>query len=132
MSGAYSRALAEHGLDDVQPRYRKLLLKLKAQDAAGYEDAVARYRTEVEEKAQASSEPLGVWLAYGAWLAGQIEPGDLITISKTGRATPAAGPPPMGPMLIHLPEARNRRGLVIAMPSSPSDAQRETAALLCE
>lgn len=132
MSETYERALEEHGLIDVQPHYRKLLLRLKAQDAARYDAAVARYRADVEEKAPGSPEPLAVWLAYGAWLAGQIEPGILMSISETGLAAPAADPPPMGPMLIHLPEARNRRGFVVAMPSSPSAAQRETAALLCE
>ena len=131
MSDTYSRALAEHGLDDVQPRYRKLLLTLKAQDAASYEAAVARYRTDVEEKARASADPLAEWLAYGAWLAAQIEPGDLVTIFENGRAENTAGPAPAGPMLIHLPSAPNRRGLLIAMPASPSEAQRETAALLC-
>jgi hypothetical protein len=35
-------------------------------------------------------------------------------------------------MLIHLPDDARRRGFVLAMPTDPSPAQKETAALLCE
>ena len=35
-------------------------------------------------------------------------------------------------MLIHLPDAANRKGFLIAMPADPSEAQQATADLLCE
>lgn len=129
MSEAYETSLDEHGLEDVQPGYRRLLLKLKSRDPGAYEEAVARYREDVEE---AGSDPLAAWLAYGRWLTQKIEPGSLRTIASNGRAAEAADPAPLGEMLIHLPEDSKRRGFVVAMPARPTDAQRETAALLCE
>ena len=128
---AYAEALAAHGIEDVQPRYRRLLLALKARDAAAYERAVERYRSEVAEVAS-GSEALTAWLSYGAWLASRIEPGRLVTISTEGLATPAPDPAPSGPMLIHLPDAPNRKAFVVAMPVDPSEAQRATVDLLCE
>lgn len=129
MSDAYQAALARHGLEDVQPLYRRLLVRLKAQDPAAYEEAVARYRDDVEA---ASENTLDPWIAYGRWLAARIAPGSLKTIAPNGRARDASEPVPLGELLVHLPDDTKRRGFVVAMPAEPSDAQRETAALLCE
>jgi hypothetical protein len=132
-SDAYARSLEEHGLEDVQPLYRTLLRKLKSQDASAYEQAVARYRADVETvEATSDTDPVAVWLAYGCWLAKTIEPGSLTAIAGNGRAEATTELPPLGRMLIHLPEATNRRGFVLAMPTKATPAQRETAALLCE
>lgn len=134
MSGdRYHRALESHGLEDLQPLYRQLLRRLKGEDEAAYEEAVARYRDEVETAVQGvESDPVEVWLRYGAWLAPRLAPGSLLRIAANGRAEPAATPPPPGPMLIHLPKDRKRRGFVLAMPVDATPAQKETAALLCE
>jgi hypothetical protein len=133
VNDAYARSLEEHGLEDVQPLYRVLLRKLKSQDASAYEQAVARYREDVEAVGATSGvDPVAMWLAYGCWLAEIIEPGSLMTIGDNGRAEATTEAPAPGHMLIHLPEATNRRGFVLAMPSDATPAQRETAALLCE
>ncbi|MYH10628.1 MAG: hypothetical protein F4012_00525 [Gemmatimonadales bacterium] len=131
MTETYAQALAEHGIEDVQPLYRQLLLRLKTRDGEAYERAVARYRSEVESVA-GDDDTLAAWLSYGAWLASRLEPGNLFTISEEGLAARAPDPFPTGPMLIHLPDAANRKGFVIAMPATPSEAQRATADLLCE
>ena len=131
MTESYTRALAEHGIDDVQPLYRQLLLRLKARDGGTYERAVARYRSDVEG-VTGGGEALAAWLSYGAWLASCLEPGGLFTISEAGLAARAPDPFAPGAMLIHLPDAANRKGFVIAMPAAPSVAQRATADLLCE
>ncbi|MYA32344.1 MAG: hypothetical protein F4164_15580 [Gemmatimonadales bacterium] len=131
MTETYAQALAGHGIEDVQPLYRRLLLRLKTRDGGAYELAVARYRSNVEGVTE-GGEALAAWLSYGAWLACSLEPGGLFTISEEGLAAPAPDPSPMGAMLIHLPDAANRRGFVIAMPAAPSEAQRATADLLCE
>lgn len=133
MSDAYERGLAECGLADLQPLYRRLLRKLKSVDDAAYDEAVSRYREEVEGAVErGEGDPVGVWLAYGVWLAPRLAPGTLLRITEHGRAEPAPSPPPAGPMLIHLPEDPKRRGYVLAMPAEASPAQKETAALLCE
>ena len=131
MTDAYAEALAEHGIQDVQPLYRQLLLRLKARDEGAYQRAVARYRSDVEGAA-GGGEALEAWLSYGAWLASSLEPGGLFAVSEEGLAARTEDPVPAGSMLIHLPDAANRKGFLIAMPTSPSEAQRATAGLLCE
>ncbi|MFV1985702.1 MAG: hypothetical protein ACC682_00360 [Gemmatimonadota bacterium] len=131
MSDAYSDSLAKHGLADVQPLYRQLLLRLKSQDAAGYEEAVVRYRDEVEDVADGADDPVRVWVDYGIWLAPRLAAGTLRAVNEEGLASAVDAPPPLGPLLMHLPDDQKIRGIVLAMPASPSTAQQETAALLC-
>lgn len=131
LDDAYLQALAKHGLQDVQPLYRQLLLRLKAQDATEYEEAVARYKDEVESAVDDADDPVAVWVGYGAWLAPRLAPGSLRAVDANGLASPAETPPPLGPMLMHLPDDPKVRALVLAMPAEPSPAQKETAALLC-
>ena len=133
MSDAYARSLEAHGLQDVQPLYRQLLHRLKSQDPAAYDEAVARYKTEVEPAVEDPGvDPVSAWIAYGTWLAPKLSPGgSLMTIAENGLAEPAGDPPPLGEMLIYLPDDSGRRGFLLAMPAEASAAQRETAALLC-
>lgn len=130
-SDAYGEALAKHGLQDVQPLYRQLLLRLKAQDSTAYDEAVARYKDDVEASVKDAGDPVAVWVEYGVWLAPKLMPGTLMAVNENGLASPADAPPPLGPMLMHLPDDQKVRGLVLAMPADPSPAQKETAALLC-
>lgn len=131
MSDSYAQGLARHGLDDVQPLYRQLLLRLKSHDAAAYEEAVARYRERVESAVDDADDPVAIWVEYGTWLAPRLMPGKVKAIDEEGRATDAGSPAPLGPLLVHLPDDQKSSALLLAMPSSPSPAQRETAALLC-
>jgi hypothetical protein len=131
MSDSYARGLERYGLDDVQPLYRRLLLRLKSQDAAAYEEAVTRYREQVEAAVDDANDPLAIWVEYGTWLAPRLMPGQLKAIDEDGRATDAGEPAPLGPLLVHLPDDQKSRALLLAMPAAPSPAQRETAALLC-
>jgi len=128
---AYAEALAKHGIQDVRPLYRQLLVRLKSQDPAAYEEAVARYRNEVETAVEAAEDPVALWVGYGAWLAPLLTPGSLRAVDANGLATTTEAPPPLGPMLMHLPDDPKLRGLILAMPAEPSAAQKETAALLC-
>ncbi|MDH3732879.1 MAG: hypothetical protein OEU54_05060 [Gemmatimonadota bacterium] len=131
MSDAYAEALARHGLEDVQPLYRQLLLRLKNHDAAAYEEAVGRYLRDVESAVDSAEDPVAVWVAYGVWLAPRLAAGTLKAVDANGLAIDAESPPPLGPLLMHLPADPKTRGLVLAMPAEASPAQKETAALLC-
>jgi hypothetical protein len=130
-SEAYRRALSHHGICDVQPVYRQFLRRLRANDAGLYEAAVERYQADVIGGAEVDSDPLLRWVRYGAWLAGQIAPGQLVAVDRQGRAGRLDGPPPLGPLLLHLPEGKGERGVTIALPADPSDAQEATRKLLC-
>lgn len=131
MSDRYAEALAEHGLGDVQPLYRRMLVRMKDRDRSAYDEAVERYRKQVEEATADADDPVAVWVDYGVWLADRLEPGTLKAIDENGRASEAGAPPPLGPMLLHLPDDSKASAVVLAMPSVPSPAQSETASLLC-
>ncbi len=130
-SEAYQAALSHHGICDVQPVYRQLLRRLRAHDAGLYDQAVERYQADVIGAAEVGSDPLLRWVQYGVWLAAQIAPGQLIAVDREGRARRPDGPPPLGPLLLHLPEAKGERGVTIASPAEPSVAQEATRKLLC-
>jgi len=130
-SEAYRAALSHHAICDVQPVYRQFLRRLKANNAGLYEEAVERYQADVVSGADVDSDPLLRWVRYGAWLAGQIAPGRLVAVDREGRARKPDGPPPLGPLLLHLPEGTGERGVPIAVPADPSEAQEATRKLLC-
>jgi len=130
MSDPYQQALAKSGLSDVQPLYRSLLVQLKKRDGARYEAAVLRYTSDVE-----SADPeavLNAWVTYGAWLATELAPGQLVSIDENGRSRELSGPPPLGTLLMHVPDDARVRALVVTRPAKPSPAQHETMTLLCD
>lgn len=129
---AYAASLDAHGLEDLQPLYRALLRRLKSEDPGAYEEAVARYRTDVDDAVVDADDPVAVWLAYGAWLAPKLLPGSFMRVHANGRAERVDPPLAPGDMIFLLPADPKRRGFVLAMPKDASPAQRETAALLCE
>lgn len=127
----YRAALERHGLRDVQPLYRELLLRLKAADPDLYRRAVTRYEEEVVPRLEGEEEPLAVWVGYGAWLAARLQAGRVVAIDESGRAETVDGDPPLGPLLLHLPDERDVPATVLALPADPSPPQRTTVELLC-
>lgn len=126
-------ALRRAGLADMRPAYRKLLVRLKQSDPAAFDEASRRYREELEpEITAADSDPIRAWLAYGTWLAGQLAAGRTLAIDASGRAQPFEGSsaPEAGVMILHVPEDDRAPATLLAMPSGPSESQRETAELL--
>lgn len=134
MSGdeRYRAALERHGLRDLQPLYRNILRRLKSSDPDAYERAVARYEETVAPAVQGKGgDPLELWLLYGLWLADWVRPGRVLAVDRTGRAHPVRGDPPLGPLLLHLPDERGAPGVPLALPAEPSPAQAATLELLC-
>lgn len=128
----YREALDRHGLQDVQPLYRKLLRRLKSEDPDRYRGAVARYEEVVVPALEAEEEdPLGLWVDYGIWLAERLREGRVVAIDPTGLAETVEGRPPLGPLLLHLPEETRAKATPLVLPSDPSPPQRETVELLC-
>ena len=138
---AYGKALKQSGLEDLQPRCRRLLVQLRAKDKTAYDEAVEQYRSKVRS-VSGDGNVLSAWIAYGSWLAERLASGKLVEISDQGLADDVQDPArfgasdqnPVAPgtMLIHLPDNHKRRAFVIAIPAEPSDAQLATAKLLCE
>ncbi|MFQ5679224.1 MAG: hypothetical protein ACE5HP_07165 [Gemmatimonadota bacterium] len=132
----YRAALDRRRVADVQPLYRKLLVRLKSADPAAYEAAVARYEKTVPSRiAAAEADPLEAWIEYGMWLAARLSPGRAVAVDAEGRAhevgREAGRALPSGGLLLHLPDEARAPALLLAMPREPSEAQRATVELLC-
>lgn len=124
-------AFEARGLADPRPMCRAILKQLRDADSAGYDDAVRRYEEELADRDEAAGEAgVTAWLEYGLWMAERLDPGKAVAVDPDGRAEEVAAPPSDAPLLLHLPEKRNRRALLIAAPRDPSPAQEATRELL--
>lgn len=128
----YRAALARHDLRDVQPLYRKLLVKLKSADPASYAAAVGRYQESVVPRLAADEEdPVALWVEYGVWLAARVAPGRAVAVDVTGQARDIPETSELGPLLLHLPDETRVPAILLALPVEPSESQRATVELLC-
>lgn len=119
-------ALAATGARDPREFYRERLKELKVADADAYQKAVAHYRDVlIPEVASGRSDPLLAWVEYGRRLAGALAPGRTVTIDASGRARPWDGPT-SSELVLHLPDARASRALLVGLPAELSAAQRAT------
>jgi hypothetical protein len=124
-------ALEETGARDPRDYYRKALRVLKDADPAGYQKAVGHYQEVlVPAIAGGEVEPLRAWREYGRLIAEVSARGRTLAIDETGRAIPFHDQVSMDCLVIHLPEARGARALLVSLPSTPSKAQRATYELL--
>ncbi len=126
-------ALERAGLADMRPAYRRLLVRLKQADPMAFEEASRRYREHLEPAiAAGEADAIAAWLDYGTWLAGRFASGRPLEIDASGRARPfdPGSTPGAGAMVLHVPEDDRAPATVLAMPSAPSNPQRETVDLL--
>jgi hypothetical protein len=131
--GRTEAALLRAGLTDMRPAYRRLLVQMKSSDPEAFEEASRRYREELEPAiSRGDVDPIMAWLEYGSWLAGQLADGRVLAIDTSGRAQPfdPSSSPEPGTMLLHVPEDDRAPVTLLAVPSTPSEPQRETADLL--
>lgn len=122
-----AEALERAGARDPREFYRERLRELKEADPAAYEEAVAHYRDVlIPSIAEADAEPLTAWTEYGRRLAELTAPGRTVAVDVRGRARPYEAPAGPDGLVLHLPDARSRRALVVGLPRSLSAAQRAT------
>jgi hypothetical protein len=127
----FMAALEETGARDPRDFYRKALRGLKDVNPSGYQKAVGHYQEVlVPSIAEGEVEPLRAWRDYGRLIAEVTAPGRTLAIDETGRASPFHDEAPMDSLVIHLPEARGTRALLVSLPPTPSRAQRATYELL--
>ena len=120
-----AEALAERGARDPRDFYRERLRELKRVDTDAYEQAVAYYRDTLLPEVASGFDPLAAWMEYGRRLAASLAPGRTVTIDATGRSAPYEGPSPDA-LVLHLPDAKGTRALLVGLPAEPSPAQRAT------
>jgi hypothetical protein len=124
-------ALEESGARDPRDYYRKALRGLKEVNPTGYQKAVGHYQEVlVPSIAEGEVEPLRAWRDYGRLIAEVTASGRTLAVDETGRASPFHDEVSMDSLVIHLPEARGSRALLVSLPPTPSKAQLATYELL--
>lgn len=127
---ALEAALARVGARDPRSFCRERLRELKQANPKEYEAAVAYYtHTLIPEVASGRTDPLAAWTEYGRRLAHALAPGRTVSIDETGRAHAYEAHLP-GRLVLHLPEDKGARALLVGLPPVLSDAQRATYDLL--
>jgi len=123
---ALEAALAATGARDPREFYRERLREIKRTRPQEYAAAVAYYSdTLLPEVAGGSRDPLEAWTLYGKRLAEALAPGRTVAIDETGRAH-AWEKRERSHLVLHFPEARGARALLVGLPPVLSDAQRAT------
>ena len=126
-------ALAASGARDPREFYRTRLRELRQADPGAYEQAVAYYTdTLVPRVAAGEGDPLQAWTEYGLRLAELSTPGRPVSVDAEGRAESCDASAPPDRLVLHLPDARRERALLVALPAEPTPAQLATYDLLVE
>lgn len=120
----FEAARAATGARDPRDYYRSRLRELRQSNPEGYADAVAYYQsTLVTSIVEQDADPLEAWQAFGLHLARTAAPGRAVAVDPAGRSRPFEPPGRAEDMILHLPDARNRRALLVGLPADPSTAQ---------
>ncbi|HUF76377.1 MAG TPA: hypothetical protein VMM35_08865 [Longimicrobiales bacterium] len=123
---ALEAALTASGARDPRELYRERLRELKRVSPEAYTSAVAYYtETLIPQVAAGERDPLEAWTEYGRRLAAALAPGHTLGIDETGRAHPWERHEP-DRLVLHLPDEKGGRALLVGLPPTLSDAQRAT------
>ncbi len=127
----FSEALEKTGARDPRDFYRKSLRGLRQVNPDGYKKAVAHYQEVlVPSIANGEAEPLRAWREYGRLIAEVTVNGRTVSIDETGRSRPYEEDAPMDLLVLHLPDTKSGRVILVSLPPAPSQAQRATYELL--
>lgn len=120
-------ALKRQGARDPREFYRARLRDLRESDSDAYGRAVAYYReTLLPSIAEGGAEPLQAWASYGRALAELTAPGRTVAVDGTGRSRGVDGPGRLEELVLHLPEDRRVRAILVSLPPVLTPAQRAT------
>jgi hypothetical protein len=123
---ALEAALAASGARDPREFYRERLRELKRLRPQEYQSAVSYYTdTLIPQVAGGERDPLEAWTEYGRRLAVALAPGRTVGIDPTGRAHAWEGKQ-HDQLVLHLPDEKGARALLVGLPPTLSDAQRAT------
>lgn len=114
------------GARDPREFYREQLKELRAESPTGYEKAVEHYTSQLIPTILDGVNPLAAWTEYGRTLAVLRAPGRTVCIDASGRASDWAFPPASGMLILHMPDEKRRKALVVGLPAELSDAQKAT------
>ncbi len=127
----FEDALAASGARDPREYYRERLRELKAESPHAYERAVDYFdRVLVADVASGDVDPVQAWLAYGRELAELTAPGTTVEVDPSGKRHPHSAPTAPDRLVLHLPDQRNRRAILVGLPPELTPPQRATYDLL--
>jgi hypothetical protein len=127
----FDEALEKTGARDPRDFYRKALRELKPVNATGYEKAVSHFQEVlVPSIANGEAEPLWAWREYGRLIAEVTAPGRTVAVDATGRSRPFAPEMPMDLLVLHLPDTKGARAILVSLPAEPTPPQKATFDLL--
>jgi hypothetical protein len=118
-------ALAREGARDPREFYRDRLRELKQANPEGYAAAVAYYRdTLLPQVADGEAEPLSAWTEYGRRLAEAVAPGRTLALDGSGKAHLYEAPAPRDRLVLHFPDGKSTRAILVGLPAELTSAQR--------
>jgi hypothetical protein len=127
----FQEALEAAGARDPREFYRKALRDLRDVDAEAYRKAVAHYEEVlIPAIASGESDPLLAWREYGRQIAEATASGRTMAIDESGRAEPYSSQTPLERLVLHLPDQKKARAILVSLPPTLSTAQRATFELL--
>lgn len=127
----FAEALEKSAARDPRDYYRKAIRELRQVNPGGYQEAVTYYQDVlVPTVASGDAEPLWAWREYGRLIAELTAPGRTVAIDETGRAETFKPDAPLDRLVVHLPQGKGGKAVLVSLPPSPSTAQRATYELL--
>ena len=127
----FGEALESSGARDPRDFYRKALRGLRESNPGGYDRAVSHFQDVlVPSIARGEADPLRAWQEYGLLIAEMTATGRTVAIDETGRSEPFQPDTPMDRLVLHLPDGRGGRAILVSLPPSLTKAQRATYELL--
>lgn len=124
-------AMAETGARDPRDFYRRALRELRSENPHAYDKAVDHFQEVlVPAIARGETEPLTGWREYGRLIAEATASGKTVAIDTSGISQPFDPSLPMDLLVLHLPDAKGGRAILVSLPPEPSAAQRATYDLL--
>jgi hypothetical protein len=129
----FEEAIRASEARDPRDFYRTALRELKESNPDGYEKAVEHFQTILGPSvASGEAEPLTAWREYGRLIAEMTGEGRTLAIDETGFAKPYSPESPLDQLVLHLPDGKGRRAILVSLPPKPSPAQRATFELLVQ
>ena len=120
-------AMGTRGARDPREFYRTQLRELRESDPDAYRQGVDYYRdTLIPSIAGGGAEPLTAWAEYGRTLATLRAPGRTVAVDGTGRARAYEPPVTLEDLVLHLPDEKRVRALLVSLPPELTPAQRAT------
>ena len=127
----FQEAMEAAGARDPRDFYRQSLRDLKESNPQGYARAVGHFQDVlVPAIASGEAEPLSAWREYGRLIAEVTAPGRTVEIDETGRSRPYSPDSPLDRLVLHIPDEKGVRAILVSLPPTPSTAQRASFELL--